>query len=111
MTGHRFTKRVRSKLSVRFGQEDLSNIGFTEDISELGIFLKTARTFPVSSEIKIELTTDDDHTVRFVGEVKYAKQVPPNLVWSDDNAGMGIFIRQFVEGHEYFEQLLSRTTH
>lgn len=111
MERHRFTKRVRSRLCVHFGQADMTNVGFTEDISEHGIFLKTARTFPIHSEITVELDTDDDHTVRFIGEVKYSKQVAPNLVWSDADAGMGIFIRQFIEGHEYYEQQLLRTTH
>jgi len=106
MAGMRYEKRVRSRLSVRFGQEDLANIGFTEDISEHGIFLKTARVFPVNSEIRVELTTDEDQTVRFVGEVKCSKEVAPNLVWSDCDAGMGIQIRRFVAGREFFDQLL-----
>ncbi len=109
MAGSRYEKRIRSRLCVRFGQDDLANVGFTEDISEHGIFLKTARVFPVNSEIRIELTTDDDHTVRFIGEVKCSKQVAPNLVWLDCDAGMGILIRRFVEGREFFDELLFRS--
>ncbi len=109
MAGIRYEKRIRSHLSVRFGKEDLANIGFTEDISERGIFLKTARAFPVNSELRVELTTEDDQTVRFIGEVKYSKQVAPNLAWVDSDAGMGILIRRFVEGREFFDELLSRS--
>jgi len=108
MPGIRHEKRIRSRLNVRFGQKDLANIGFTEDVSATGIFLKTARTFPVNAELRIELTTDDDHAVRFYGIVKYSKQVAPNLVWVDPNAGMGVQIQRFVDGREHFDEMLRR---
>ena len=106
MSRTRYEKRIRSRLTVRFGVNNTENVGFTEDISEHGIFLKTARTFPVQTELRIELTTDDDHVIRFLGEVKYSKQVAPSLVWSDRDAGMGIHVIRFVEGRNYFDRLL-----
>ncbi len=108
MPGIRHDKRIRSRLGVRFGQNDLANIGFTEDISATGIFLKSAKTFPVNAEIRVILTTDDDHEVRFFGVVKFSKQVAPNLVWADPNAGMGVEIQRFVAGREYFDDMLNR---
>ena len=108
MGGIRYEKRVRSRLSVRFGVDKLENFGFTEDISATGIFLKTARTLPVETSVKVELTTDDDHEVRFYGVVKSSKQVAPNLVWVDRDAGMGIQITRFFDGREFYDQLLNR---
>ncbi len=99
-------KRVNIKLGVNFGVRDISNLGFTEDISASGIFLKTARVFPVGTDLKIEMKTDQGELIRLIGYVHWSKEVAPNLVWSVNDAGMGIQIIRFVCGqHEYFKLL------
>ena len=100
-------KRVTLKLAVNFGVRDISNMGFTEDISASGIFLKTARVFPVGTDLKIEVRTDQDDIIRFIGYVHWSKEVAPNLVWSVNDAGMGIQIIKFVCGQEHYYKLLA----
>jgi len=100
-------KRVTIKLKANFGVRDISNLGFTEDISASGIFLKTARVFPVGTDLKIELRTDQDEIIRLIGYVHWSKEVPPNLVWSVNDAGMGIQIIKFVCGQDHFYKLLA----
>ena len=100
-------KRVTIKLSVNFGVKDISNLGFTEDLSVSGIFLKTARVFPVGTDLKIELHCDNGDIIRLIGYVHWSKEVPPNLVWSVNDAGMGIQIIKFVCGKEHYYKLLA----
>ncbi|PLY03170.1 MAG: pilus assembly protein PilZ [Desulfuromonas sp.] len=99
-------KRVNIKLTVNFGTRDISNLGFTEDISASGIFLKTARVYPVGTNLKIEITTDDGEIIRILGYVHWSKEVPPNLVWTVNDAGMGIQIIRFVCGQDIYFRLL-----
>lgn len=100
-------KRVTIKLSVGFGVRDISNIGFTEDISASGVFLKSAVVFPVGTDIKLEIRTDDGCLVRLIGYVHWSKEVAPNLVWSVNDAGMGIQIIRFVCGQDHFYRILA----
>jgi len=100
-------KRVTIKLNVNFGVKDISNLGFTEDISASGIFLKTARVFPVGSDLKIEMKNGKGELIRLVGYVHWSKEVPPNLVWSVNNAGMGIQIIKFICGQDRYYSLLA----
>ena len=100
-------KRVNIKLSVNFGVRDISNIGFTEDISATGIFLKTAKVFPVGTDLKIEMHSEDGGLIRLIGYVHWSKAVPPNLVWSVNDAGMGIQIVKFVCGQDHYFHMLA----
>lgn len=100
-------KRVTIKLSVNFGVRDISNLGFTEDISASGIFLKTARVFPVGTDLKIEMKNEQGDLIRLIGYVHWSKEVPPNLVWSVNDAGMGVQVIKFVCGQDHYYKLLA----
>ncbi len=100
-------KRYTIKLGVNFGVKDISNLGFTEDISVSGIFLKTARVFPVGTDLKIEMKNEQGDLIRLIGYVHWSKEVPPNLVWSISDAGMGIQIIKFICGQEHYFKLLA----
>ena len=100
-------KRVAIKLNVNFGIRDISNIGFTEDISASGIFLKTAVVFPVGRDLKVEIIASDGAIVRLIGFVHWSKKVAPNLVWSVNDAGMGIQIVKFVCGQDHYYKMLA----
>lgn len=99
--------RVNIRLAVNFGIRDISNIGYTEDISTSGIFLKTARVFPVGTELKIEIRTVRDEIIRLIGHVNWSREVAPNLVWMVSNAGMGISIARFVCGSDCYYKILA----
>ena len=100
-------KRVNIKLNVNFGIRDISNIGFTEDISVTGIFLKTAVVYPVGTDLKIEINSDTGAIIRLIGYVHWSKKVAPNLVWSVNDAGMGIQIVKFVCGQDHYFKMLA----
>ena len=102
--------RVQVKLQVHFGPQGLDNMGFTEDISASGIFIKTAVVYPPESELMIEIVTEERESIRLVGFVHWAKKVAPNLVWSVNDAGMGVQIIRFDEGKDAYYRLLATAT-
>jgi hypothetical protein len=102
-------KRVPIKLQVNFGDHCLDNIGFTDDISANGIFIKTAVVFSSNTELGIELILPDENVVRIKGLVNWSKGVAPNLVWATKDAGIGIRILKFISGQDdYYRLVVSR---
>ena len=57
MTERRKEERYKKRLQLRFGTENGSTMGFTDDISREGIFVRSASVQPVGTQIRIELTT------------------------------------------------------
>ena len=101
-------KRFLLKLPVNFGVRNINNLGFTGDISPGGIFLKSARIFPVGSDLKVEMKSENGDIIRLIGFVQWGKEVAPNLVWSVNDAGMGIKIGKFVCGKEHYFKMLTK---
>ncbi len=101
-------RRVPIRVQVNFGLHDIANMGFTEDISVSGIFLKTAVVFPVGSQLRIEMHPDSGGVVRLLGQVHWSKAVAPNLVWSIADAGMGVQVFRFLQGQDIYYQLLDQ---
>lgn len=99
-------KRVAIKLKVSFGDSQLNNMGFTEDISSSGIFIKSAVVYPSNTELGIELIMPDGEVVRIKGLVNWSKGVAPNLVWAIKDAGMGVKIIKIIQGQEHYYRAL-----
>ena len=99
-------KRLTIKLQVNFGLRSLDNMGFTDDISSSGIFIKTAVVFPSGTNLGIELLLPCGEVARMKGVVNWSKGVPPNLVWATKDAGMGIKITQFIQGKDSYYRTL-----
>jgi len=101
-------RRVQIRVQVHFGLHDIANMGFTEDISVSGIFLKTAVVFPVGTQLRIEMHPDSGGVIRLLGIVHWSKAVAPNLVWSIADAGMGVQVVRFLQGQEVYYRLLDQ---
>jgi hypothetical protein len=99
-------RRLQIKIQVNFGNHDVVNMGFTEDISISGIFLKTAVVFPVGTQLRIEMCPESGGMIRLLGKVHWSKQVAPNLVWTVAGAGMGVEVVRFLQGKELYYDLL-----
>lgn len=105
-------KRRLKRVTVIFGNEKPVYHGFTVDISDTGIFLKSNKVFPPSTIIHIELSIPDDGVAVFHGLVMWAKTVPPNLIHVVKKAaGMGIKITQFLSGEEEYHKLVEESHH
>jgi hypothetical protein len=85
---NRVVKRARSRLMARFGETVPDRVGFTGNISESGLYLRTNSVFRPGSTIQLAVQFPD-RTFTFWGTVVWAKKVPPQLAHILD-CGMGI---------------------
>lgn len=89
-------KQVRrtKRIEVRFGADRPSQLGFTIDMSETGLFIKTTTIFPPYTTLLLELTLPDKRVVSLRGHVSWVKRVPAQLAPHVKKAGMGIELLQ-----------------
>lgn len=97
----RYIKRLKKRLTVRYGEAAAEKLAFTEDISRTGIFIKTPYIIPPGKKIKVAFELDQQ-MVQLEGTVVWAKKVPPNLIRVAQKCGMGVRITRFVEGEDAY---------
>jgi Tfp pilus assembly protein PilZ len=105
---NRDINRLRKRITVRYGQDAADRVAFTEDISQSGIFIKTAQVLPPGKPIKLEFELYGA-TVKVEGTVAWARRVPPNLIRLAKKGGMGVRITSFEAGEEAYLRLLAET--
>jgi len=106
MAEKRIIKRVRRRLSLRFGQDKPVRMAFTEDVTNDGMFIKTTNLYRPGTQIAIELILPDERKVNIIGFVRWSKKVPPNMIHLVKKAGMGVKILRFVDGEENFRHFI-----
>lgn len=106
MPDSRCLKRIRRRLSLRFGVDAPVRMAFTEDVTRHGMFIKTTNLYPPGTKIDIELILPDESRVRMVGNIRWSKKVPPNMIHLVRKAGMGIKILHILSGEEEFNRFL-----
>lgn len=109
MAEKRIIKRVRRRLSLRFGQDKPVRMAFTEDVTDDGMFIKTTNLYRPGTQIAIEIILPDERKVNLIGMVRWTKKVPPNMIHLVKKAGMGVKILRFVDGEENFMQFVLGT--
>lgn len=108
----RAIKRRSRRLNAVFGEAEPIYHGFTVDISEEGVFLKSNKVFPPKTVLNIELSLPDNSVAIFQGRVIWAKIVPPHLVHIVKKiAGMGIRIIKFIGGEREYYKLVEESHH
>jgi PilZ domain len=95
--GNRNEFRHRKRVLLRYGPGATRRIGFTEDVSDEGFFIKTGQVEKPGSLMQFELTLPDGARVELKGRVRWAKKVPVNLI-QRIKGGMGIKIIGFILG-------------
>jgi Tfp pilus assembly protein PilZ len=83
------TRRTK-RIEVRFGPEQPTDLGFTIDVSETGLFVKTNTVYPPDTRLVLELSLPDRRVLSLRGRVMWAKRVPPQLARLLRKTGMGI---------------------
>jgi hypothetical protein len=106
MPERRNLKRYRKRLQLRFGPDGPSRLGFTEDLSDTGIFLRSTFVHRPSTVLKVSMNLIDKNDVVFEGRVMWARKVPQNLM-NKIKGGMGIRILSFSEGEAKYHALLN----
>lgn len=87
----RKTPRAFLETEITFESADNFYTGFTEDISEGGVFLTTYDLHPMGTEIEVEFTLPTGHIVRAVGVVRWLRD--PRDEAPDAPPGMGLQFR------------------
>lgn len=98
-------KRHKKRLQLRFGIEDVTTTGFTDDVTGEGMFIRSALVHPVGTLITINLTAQDNEKVVLEGTVQWAIKLAPVMLRHGKKGGMGIKISKFVSGEESYRKL------
>lgn len=103
MADKRDIRRIRKRLSIRFGIGEAARVAFTEDVSMTGMFIKTPNIVPPNTKIVIEFILPDGPKVELEARVMWAKKVPQNLFHLVKKSGMGVRFLCFHCGEEAFD--------
>lgn len=104
MSEKRDKKRHPKRFTLRFGPEEAVRIGFTEDISREGLFIKTTNGLPPYNRVIIDLSVGDG-VVKIEGQVRWMKKVPPNLIHFVKKGGFGVKIIRFISGEDIYHNI------
>ena len=102
-------RRIKKRISIRFGIDEAVTLAFTEDISKSGMFIKTFRVIPPNSRIRIKFDINDESRVELEARVMWAKKVPANLFNMVKKSGMGVRFLRFHSGEDAFNDFFERS--
>jgi hypothetical protein len=93
--------RHKKRLTVHFGIGETNRVAFTEDVSHIGMFIRTPNICPPNTRILIEFEVAGNK-VTIEARVMWAKKVPQNLIHLVKKSGMGVRFLRFHSGEEHF---------
>jgi hypothetical protein len=105
MANLRWGKRFCADLKTRFGIEDYSEKGLINDLSVFGFFLRSSKSFPFGTLLKIRILTPEGLPITLEGTVQWNQKRSMGLIWVTKEAGMGIQIKQFLAGQNHYDDL------
>ncbi|MEK6693214.1 MAG: PilZ domain-containing protein [Nitrospirota bacterium] len=94
-------KRVVKRLLLKFGVSDTDTVGFTSDVSPVGMFIRTNRGLPPDTCINIALEIPSGEVISLKGFVKRVIKYSSQLGSIMKN-GMGIELREYNEAYLKF---------
>ncbi|GAM09557.1 pilZ domain protein [Geobacter sp. OR-1] len=109
MAEKRYLMRHRRRFALRFGENEATRLGFTEDISTEGMFIRTTNTYAPGTLLKVTITLPEDQSISFTGKVMWAKRVPPQMARLVKKAGFGLKIESFIEGEELYRHACEKS--
>lgn len=101
-------RRIKKRISIRFGVNGADRVAFTEDFSMTGMFIKTPNIATPNSKIIIEFDLPDSSRVEIEARVMWAKKVPQNLFHLVKKSGMGVRFLRFNAGEDAFDDYFER---
>jgi Tfp pilus assembly protein PilZ len=81
--------RTRKRLRVLYGENDLSKVGFTRDISAGGVFILCNGPLPTGNRLHVQVFLNEKDFLLLEGMRVHTKQVPPSLRPSSEQ-GFGV---------------------
>jgi len=109
MPEKRYIKRHKRRFALRFGEKEAIRLGFTEDISPEGMFIRTTNIYPPGTSLTVTISMPDGIFITVMGKVMWAKRVPPQMVRLVKKAGFGLKIECFIDGEEIYRQTCEKT--
>ncbi|MDY0190388.1 MAG: PilZ domain-containing protein [Desulfuromonas sp.] len=97
--------RYHRRMRVMYGLNMPSKVGFTSDVSESGLCIKSFLVYNPGEIVLLEIELADGVTIRAEGRIHWARRVPPNLLRKVKYAGMGVKIVNFMQGREEYLKL------
>jgi hypothetical protein len=91
MAEKRQNRRIKRRLIVKFGEKDLSQSGFTADVSATGLFIVAASIPKLDTRLHLQLFVEAERYLLFEGEVRRHKLVPPELR-TLERSGFGVHL-------------------
>jgi hypothetical protein len=101
--------RFYRRLFVRFGSPLPQHIGYTEDISREGLFIKSNVVFKSGTPLSIELKLAESNVVSLSGIVKWAKVVSPSMFHHARKVGFAVSLKHPPESYLAFIDALKVT--
>jgi type IV pilus assembly protein PilZ len=81
-------ERYETSISVDYSSGDTFLFSYIQNISEMGIFIRSDDPFPIGSVLKLKFAPDGQEPIELDGEVTW---VNPYLPFGDNlNPGMGV---------------------
>jgi Tfp pilus assembly protein PilZ len=106
MAEKRIMRRLRRRLSLRFGVDAPVRLAYTEDITDHGLFIKTTNLYPPGTRIAVELILPGEARVLLKGMIRWSRKVPPTMIHLVKKAGLGVKILKFESGEGEFREFL-----
>jgi hypothetical protein len=104
MAEKRQQRRFKRRLMVKFGEKELSQSGFTADVSSSGLFIISSALPALDARLHIQLFVEPERYVFFEGEVRRQKVVPMELR-SIERSGFGV---RLLSPRELLQQTLGQ---
>ncbi|HYO67203.1 MAG TPA: PilZ domain-containing protein [Archangium sp.] len=79
MAEKRQQRRIKRRLMVKYGERELTQSGFTGDVSTTGLFIISSSLPRLDTRLHIQLFVAPERCVFFEGEVRRHKLVPAEL--------------------------------
>ncbi|NTV49944.1 MAG: pilus assembly protein PilZ [Geobacteraceae bacterium] len=108
MADKRDIRRIKKRITINFSDDKVVKVGFTQDISMIGMFIHTPYVLPPNSKIKIKIILPEGDVVELMAVVMWAKKVPPNLFHLAKKSGMGVRFLRFNSGEEVFDKYFDK---
>jgi hypothetical protein len=89
MAEKRQHRRIKRRLVVKFGEKELTQSGFTGDVSPTGLFIIASPLPPLDTRLHLQLFVEPERYVFFEGEVRRHRVVPIELR-SIERGGFGV---------------------
>ncbi len=105
MADKRLGARLRKRIKVTFVENGKKRMGYTDDMTEDGLFLRTAAAQPPGTLVTIEIEMAEQEKIVVEGRVRWARRIPAQMVYKA-KGGMGVKFGRFHSGEDAYRSFV-----